>query len=67
MVSSFLTAKKSRDTGENAYEAEYRQMLKDDRERKVKLKNQKMAARANYRVKKWMADNAENDAIAQSK
>ena len=39
MVSSFLTAKKSRDTGENAYEAEYRQMLKDDRERKVKLKN----------------------------
>ena len=26
-----------------------------------------MAARANYRVKKWMADNAENDAIAQSK
>jgi len=42
-------------------------MLAEDRERKIKFKNEKMVARANFRRDDWVRLNEGNDAIAESK
>ena len=42
-------------------------MLTEERQVKIKLKNERMAARAQFRRDKWVRANSQNKAIAESK
>jgi len=42
-------------------------LLTKEREKKIKIKNEKMAARSNFRRDKWVRANSQNEAIAESK
>ena len=41
--------------------------MNDERQTKIRMKNERMAERANYRRQKWLDANSMNDGIALSK